>query len=232
VAFSNCWSDVLRTYWANLQLFVDLRTGLYADLSSNSRVVSATNAARPIQSETRVSGKALDFAGVTGTNNGYLSVPTAAALDLRPSGTIVILVRSEKGCGGNGRLAVKRNVGVSCAYDVYDAGTALSPTGTLTAYDGATSHNLGNFIWPNARSLTVSFTSGSIPWGYMNGYPLTAPATLWASTADASSVYLPGASGSVVSGVAWWGWLLFDVRLTGAEIAQLHTDFVKSGHVL
>jgi hypothetical protein len=102
----------------------------------------------------------------------------------------------------------------------------------LTASDGATAHNLGTFSWPSTRSLAVAFTSGAVPWGYANGVRLTPPATLWASTADATSVVLPGSSGSVVEGVAWWGWALFSTQLSGLEIAQLHTDFMVSCHVL
>jgi hypothetical protein len=234
MALSNCWSDVLRTYYldGNLVLFVDLRTGGYADLSSYARTVTLTNAARPSYWKTRTDGKGLDFSGVTGTSSGYLSIATAAALDLRPSGTIAVFMRTEKGYGGSSRLAFKRNPGVSCAYDIYDAGAAYATTGRLTASDGATAHDLGSFSWPGARSLIVSFATGAVPWGYANGVRLTPPATLWASTADATSVVLPGATGSAVEGAVWWGWALFSTRLSGLEIAQLHSDFMTSAHVL
>jgi hypothetical protein len=231
MAYSSCWSDVLRSNWANLQLFIDLRTGSYQDLSSNVRVVTLTPAARLPQWGTRTRGKSLDLAGVAGAT-GYLSIPSAAELDLRPSGTIVLFPRSERGYGGAMRLAFKRNIGISCAYDLYDGAGAGGLTGILTAYDGATSHNLNTFSWPTTRSLAVSFSAGLVPTGYCNGDPLTPPATLWAGQADATALYLPGNSAMGVPGAGFWGWLFFSTRLTGAEIAQLHADFLQAPFAL
>lgn len=233
MAFSNAWSDVIRTNWATCQLFIDLRTGGYQDLSSNARVVTLTNAGvgRPPMWETRTIGKGYDLGGVVG-NSGSLSVPSAAELNLQPSGTVVALLRSEQYFYQYARLAYKRDIGVSCAYDIYDSAVVGSSTCTLNAYDGVTSHVVGSFPWPTARSISVSFTTGAPPYGYINGSRMSPPAGLWNSSAGATVVALPGAVGAAVPGVGYIGWLLFNTRLSGAEISQLHNDFMESAHYL
>lgn len=223
MSISAAWSDVIRSNWASCQLLIDLRTGSYADLSGNARAVTLTNAAPIPQWGTRTKGKSLDLGGITGAA-GVLSTPTAAALDLRPSGTIAMFPRSERGFGAGARLAWKRNVGVSCAYDIYDN----TGNGALIAYDGGLSIALGTFSWPTTRSIIVTFTTGVPPLGYVNGVRLAVPGFNWSGQADASSVYLPGPGSAVLPGVGWWGWAFFNTRLSGVEITQLHTDFMNS----
>jgi hypothetical protein len=231
MAFSNCWSDVLRANWATLSCFVDFRTGTYADLSSYARAMTLNVAAPPEQWENLTRGRGLDMAG-TAAAAGYLSTPSAAALNLSPSGTIVAFPRSERRFVQNARLAWKRNIGVSCAYDWYDSAVTGSAAGAMGIYDGTTAHVLGAIPWATARSLATVFTVGSPPTGFVNGVRLAPPATLWAPQVDVSAVNLPGPAASGAPGVGWLCFLLFAAALTNAEIMQLHADFAWSGYAL
>ncbi len=231
VAFSNCWSDVIRSNWATCQLFIDLRTGSYQDLSDNLRAVTLTSGAvaPSPQYPTRTNGRGLDLGGALSAV-GYLSVASAAALNLSPNGTILLFMRTERQYYANYRLIWKRDAGVSCAYDMFDA----SGTGALDIYDGATIHVLGTLAWPSVRSVGASFAVGSAPWGYQNGVQLTPPATVWAPSADASSLIIGNATGGAygVPNVAWLSVLLFSTRLTGEEMSQIHNDFMASPFAL
>lgn len=190
--------------------------------------MTLTNAARPAQWPTQTQGKGLDVGGVTG-GTGYLSTPNAAALNLNPSGTILCFVRTEVGMTAGARYAWKRTGGVT-SYDLNES----SGAGTLSLYDGATAHALGAYSIPTMRSIGASFTVGSAPYGYCNGVLLAPPVSLWNPGADANSLYLANASTGTlgVPGVGWHCFLLFNARLTGAEISQLHSDFMWSCHSL
>lgn len=228
---SAAWSDVIRANWATCQLFIDLRTGGYQDLSDNARVVTLTNAARPPQWPTQTQGKGLNVGGVAG-GTGYLSTPHAAALNLNPNGTIVAFARTEFGFGSGGRIAWKRTGGTS-SYDFYES-VGGSGTGVLGLYDGVASHSLGGYSIPNMRSVCTSFTVGAVPWGYANGVRLAVPVSIWNPGNDGGPLYLANTNtgGLGQPGAGWHAFLLFSTRLSGAEISQLHSDFMESAHYL
>ncbi len=224
MSIASAFSDVIRANWASCQLVVDLRTGSYQDLSSYARVVTLTNAARPPQWPVQTQGKGLDVGGVIG-GTGYLSTPHAAELNLNPNGTIMCFVRTEFGMTAGVRYAWKRTGGVS-AYDLYEN----SGAGALSLYDGATSHALGPYSMPTMRSIGASFSVGLVPLGYSNGVRLSLPASLWAPGNDVGPLYLANAStgGLGQPGAGWHVFLLFNARLTSAEISQLHNDFLTA----
>jgi hypothetical protein len=224
------WSDVIRSNWASLVLFIDLRTGSYQDLSSYARAVTLTNAARPPQWPSQTQGKGLDVGG-TAASQGYLSVAHAAELNLNPSGTIACFVRDEFGMATNAIYTYKRTAGVSCAYQLYERNSA----GSLGLFDGTTGHILGAYSIPLMRSVAAAFTNGNVPIGYVNGVRLSPPATLWSPLgAEAAALYLANSVGATngTPGAGWHCFLLFSSQLTGAEISQLHSDFVASPYVL
>lgn len=227
MSYANCWSDVLRARFSELQLFIDLRTGSYQDLSSYARVVTLTDPVGPAQWQNRTRGRSVSWSGAFGMC-GWFSTPNAAELNLAPSGTIVELLRTDTPIGAGARYAYKRNGVVTVAYDMFENTGA----GGLALYDGNTVHALGTLTLPTVRSVAASFTAGSAPFGYQNGVLLVPPATLWAPLGvDNSVLYLP-AGGVTPPGVGWHAFLLFNARLTGAEISQLYNDFLASGFAL
>lgn len=232
--YSNCFSDVLRShYYTDLACFIDLRTGSYQDLSNYARVMTLATAAaaQPPYDKTRTRGKgrSMGGAGPGVGNGGYITTPHTAELNLQPSGTIACFFRTEAGMGNaaGARLCWKR--GAATAYDLHESGV-----NSLGIYDGITTHALGTVVWATTRSIAASFTVGAAPLGYQNGVRLALPVSLWAPGASVDALYLANAStgGLTYPPVAWWCFLLFAARLTGAEIAQLHTDFMKSTFAL
>jgi len=102
-------------------------------------------------------------------------------------------------------------------------------------FDGATSHQIGIPSWVNTHSLAASFTNGTPPYGYENGAPMfPLVATNWAPVAGDASVLSLGnySTGVYGSPHTWLCFLLFNARLTGAEIAQLHSDWMASAYYL
>jgi hypothetical protein len=231
MAFSSAWSDVIRANWATCQLFIDLRTGSYQDLSANARVVTFTAGTYTQQWLTQTQGKGFDVGGVP-VGSGRLSIPHAAELNLQPSGTVACFTRAEFGFAAGARIAWKRTGAVS-SYDFYES-IGGAGAGTIKNYDGASDHLLGVYSIPTVRSLATSFTIGAIPLGYANGVQVGPAVAVWNPGADAGALYLAnssaGASGS--PGVGWHAFLLFNTRLTGAEISQLHNDFLTAPFVL
>ena len=231
MSYRSAWSDVIRANWASLVCFIDLRTGSYQDLSSYARAVTFTVGTYPPQWPTQTQGKGLDVGGVP-AGAGRLSTPHAAELNLQPSGTVACFTRTEFGFVAGSRIAWKRTGAVS-SYDCYE-GTGGSGIGALKNYDGASDHVLGAYSIPTVRSLATSFTIGAIPAGYANGVQIGPAVAVWNPGVDAGALYLAnsnaGASGS--PGVGWHCFLLFNARLTGAEIAQLHADFEQSPFAL
>lgn len=236
--YSSCWSDILRSNYlsGNLVLFVDLRTGGYADLSSYARTVTLATAGSAAQQKRVTAGKALDMngpgSGAVGAG-AYLSIADAAALNLNPSGTVFVALRTEVGLGNGSaaRLAQKRGAG-GTAWDLYE-----SAANTLAIYDGTVLHGIGtNLSWPTARTITAAFTNGSVPLGYENGIQLALPVeqAAWVSANAAEPVtlanYYTGAQAR--AGVSWLAFALFSALLTPQEIAQLHADWMTSTKVL
>ena len=207
---------------------MDLRTGNYQDLSANARVVTLTPfaAVRPPQWLNQTAGKGMEMGGVVG-GSGVMTVPDTVSLNLNPSGTIMCFWRSEFPLGAGVRFAWKRTGG-AVSYDLYDG----SGAGALGVYDGTTSHAIGVFSRQTTRSVGATFTVGARPSGYGNGNFLATSASLWAPNGDNGVLALPGSAGLVNPNTNWWCWLLFSTILTNAEIAQLHVDFMASGHIL
>jgi len=227
MAINAAWSDVIRSNWANVQLFMDLRTGNYQDLSDNARVVTLTPwpGLRPPQWLNQTAGKGMEMGGVVG-GSGFMTTPNTAPLNLNPSGTIMCFWRSEFPLFAGNRFAWKRTGGAT-SYDLYD----LNGAGALGMYDGTTSHVLGTFTRQTTRSVGATFAVGVRPIGYSNGNQLTTSVALWNPNWDNGVLSLPGSAGLVNPNTNWWCWLLFSTILTNAEIAQLHSDFMNSAHI-
>jgi hypothetical protein len=232
MAYSDCWSDVLRSQWANLLVFLDHRKGAWDDYSSYARTVTQT-ATGGVNCETQQGdgGKSLSPGGGSSVtaNHGRLVVSAAADLAIT-QGTVVFLGNWGRSLGANARLCEMRAAGTY--FDVY----APLTTG-IDWFDGSGGHafSFPTPAWETTRSIAFLVANGTLPRCFHNGVSL--------GTAGASSPLAGGVvptlnlynynTGAVAD--QWWrffGFLLFSARLSPAEISQLHNDFVESAHYL
>lgn len=221
--YSDCWSDVLRShYLTDLVLFHDYRKGLYTPgLDQYAR--TAAMAADKWQSG--APGKA-----AVSRDGGYVSVVdggVAPELRLAAAGTIVVFARP----GGWPYTAARRIVYKVTGANGYDF--AIANVTQLSIWcNGVSSVEASGSSLAACVMVGVTWVAGAVPKFYGNGVfrangnnainPLTDGSTLWIGSAGGALNMVP-----VIQAVT-----MFSAQLTGAEISQLHADFMNSAHYL
>jgi hypothetical protein len=101
--------------------------------------------------------------------------------------------------------------------------------------DSAGTNHVVACDWKNARSAGWTFTNGANPIGYVNGNRSAVAGAAGSFTAPGAGVDL-AIAGNLAGGSAFGYWLnavvMFNTQLTGAEISQLHNDFMESAYYL
>jgi hypothetical protein len=223
MAYSDCWSDVLRAkYLTSLVLFHDYRKGLVSpglDRFARTAVLANNN----IQSG--VPGKA-----VVSRTGGYVSVADggiAPELSLPTAGTIIVFLRAG-GWPFDGGKRIAYKVTGAAGYDFYIGNTVQ----LVLIATGGSVEVVGNGL-TNSVSLGVSWTSGAVPRFYGNGVFRSVGSVAVSAPAETSTLYIGCATGpSLPIPPPMQSFLIFNEQLTGAEISQLHSDFMESAHYL
>jgi hypothetical protein len=223
MAYSDCWSDVLRAkYLTSLVLFHDYRKGLYTPgLDQYTR--TATMVADKWQSGEP--GKA-----IVPRDGGYTYVAdggVAPELRLTGAGTIIVFVRPG-GWPYTGARRLVYKVTAAAGYDFYIGNATQLILGTSA---GASLESVGSTLANNVM-VGVSWTSGVVPRFYGNGVFRAVGIVAAVTTAETSTLFIGNAAGGLLLPLPVQSVLLFNEQLTGAEISQLHNDFLASGFAL
>lgn len=225
MSIQHAFSDVLREKWSNVQLFIDLRHGIYTDLSSYTRSVTITDVSQPNPYWVRSKyGVGMRMGLYLGAANP-LTVSDASGLRLQQGSLIAFLHNAfgESVVGAGGARVFFKRVNGTCSYDMYAGST------TTNLYDGTNIHTLTH-PWSGCFMSAWTFVNGRQPIAYRNGVLISPSGTNGSfSGTDTGALYIGNSSsGGANMLIDWSGFIIVDVALTSNEIGRLTEDWLRS----